>query len=411
MRNFFKGISVSQIAAGALAAMTSFWLSAKIGIAGSIIGVAIGSIVSAIASQIYQNVIKVSSEKIPLPALSLDDGDKDQSEAEAQTGVIKSNENPAAGTGEDESTRVISSLGADGLGIGQIAGLAADQTSVLPKARDATALGGPNITAGDETRVLGSPAGMAAHPRQVSSGPGGTSVRVASPADGRTLGSHQAGHAASKLTPKGKKRLAIVVAVVSSLLAVLITAGVISLVTRGQGTDTVVRDLVDNSRVGTQSPEQEQDTGGKQAPSTGGSDGQTPNPNQSGKDSSGSSEPGKGSNGSTDNGQGSQGSTGGGNADKSTGSTGGRGGSGSQGSGSTGNDSGSSSGTGSGSGSSSTGGDAGTQPGSGPGSTGTAGGTGSKHTDGKNGSGSSTGGPGTTGGNSPGGGQTSGSGN
>lgn len=51
MKNFFKGISLSSIAAGALAAVTSFLLSAKIGIAGSVIGVAIGSIVSAVSSR------------------------------------------------------------------------------------------------------------------------------------------------------------------------------------------------------------------------------------------------------------------------------------------------------------------------------------------------------------------------
>ncbi|WEV42795.1 hypothetical protein OZX57_04775 [Bifidobacterium sp. ESL0682] len=62
MKNFFKGISVSQIIAGALAAVTSFLLSAKIGIAGSVIGVAVGSIVSAVASQIYQNVLNESGK-------------------------------------------------------------------------------------------------------------------------------------------------------------------------------------------------------------------------------------------------------------------------------------------------------------------------------------------------------------
>ena len=60
MRNFFKGLSVTQLSAGALAAVTSFLLSAKIGIAGSVIGVAVGSI----DSQIYQNVLKASSEKL-----------------------------------------------------------------------------------------------------------------------------------------------------------------------------------------------------------------------------------------------------------------------------------------------------------------------------------------------------------
>ena len=64
MKNFFKGISLSSIAAGALAAVTSFLLSAKIGIAGSVIGVAIGSIVSAVSSQIYQNVLHESGRKL-----------------------------------------------------------------------------------------------------------------------------------------------------------------------------------------------------------------------------------------------------------------------------------------------------------------------------------------------------------
>ena len=74
MKNFFKGISFSSICAGALAAVTSFLLSAKIGIAGSVIGVAAGSVVSAVATQVYKNVLKVSGEKIqqavPLPSSS-----------------------------------------------------------------------------------------------------------------------------------------------------------------------------------------------------------------------------------------------------------------------------------------------------------------------------------------------------
>lgn len=64
MKNFFKGISFTQVLAGSLAAVTSFLLASKIGIAGSVIGVAIGSIVSAVASQLYQNVIHASSRKL-----------------------------------------------------------------------------------------------------------------------------------------------------------------------------------------------------------------------------------------------------------------------------------------------------------------------------------------------------------
>ncbi len=64
MKNFFKGISFTQVLAGSLAAVTSFLLASKIGIAGSVIGVAVGSIVSAVASQLYQNVIHASSRKL-----------------------------------------------------------------------------------------------------------------------------------------------------------------------------------------------------------------------------------------------------------------------------------------------------------------------------------------------------------
>ena len=45
-----EGLSVPQVAAGALAAVTSMLLSSKIGIAGSVIGVAVGSVVSTVAS-------------------------------------------------------------------------------------------------------------------------------------------------------------------------------------------------------------------------------------------------------------------------------------------------------------------------------------------------------------------------
>ena len=83
MKNFFKGISLSSIAAGALAAVTSFLLSAKIGIAGSVIGVAIGSIVSAVSSQIYQNVLHESGRKLQDVAGTTGDGDDGATETAA----------------------------------------------------------------------------------------------------------------------------------------------------------------------------------------------------------------------------------------------------------------------------------------------------------------------------------------
>ena len=56
IKGLFEGLSVSQVTAGALAAVTSMLLSAQIGIAGSVIGVAVGSVVSTVSSQLYKKL-------------------------------------------------------------------------------------------------------------------------------------------------------------------------------------------------------------------------------------------------------------------------------------------------------------------------------------------------------------------
>ena len=104
MKNFFKGISFSSIFAGALAAVTSFLLSAKIGIAGSVIGVAAGSIVSAVATQVYKNVLKASGEKlqnaVPFVANDKDGTDGAGKSGDDATTVIA----PAESKGEQTKT-------------------------------------------------------------------------------------------------------------------------------------------------------------------------------------------------------------------------------------------------------------------------------------------------------------------
>lgn len=64
VKGLFDGLSASQLAAGALAAVTSMLLSAHIGIAGSVIGVAVGSIVSTVASQVYKRFLEQSADKL-----------------------------------------------------------------------------------------------------------------------------------------------------------------------------------------------------------------------------------------------------------------------------------------------------------------------------------------------------------
>ncbi|MCI9628984.1 MAG: hypothetical protein HFJ64_07190 [Eggerthellaceae bacterium] len=63
-RRLFEDISVVQVTATALAAVTSMLLSSYIGIAGSVIGVAVASIVSTTAASLYKHFLRESTEKI-----------------------------------------------------------------------------------------------------------------------------------------------------------------------------------------------------------------------------------------------------------------------------------------------------------------------------------------------------------
>ena len=58
------GLSAAQVAASGLAAATSFALASKIGIAGSIIGVAVSAVASVVASQVYRNLFDASARKL-----------------------------------------------------------------------------------------------------------------------------------------------------------------------------------------------------------------------------------------------------------------------------------------------------------------------------------------------------------
>ena len=205
MRNFFKGLSVTQLSAGALAAVTSFLLSAKIGIAGSVIGVAVGSIVSAVASQIYQNVLKASSEKlqnaVPFHATDGADGADGADGLEGETAV----------SADDATTRL------DAIAESAAEPVAATQT--MPVA-GRVVRGSASVSRRD---------GVSSGAAEV--GRNGSGVN------------RQRGTAASAKA----QRVAILVAIGSALVAVAVTAGIILAVTQGQGTDSVVRDWVDRS--------------------------------------------------------------------------------------------------------------------------------------------------------------------
>lgn len=65
----FEGISIAQVIAASAAAATSMLLASKIGIAGSVLGAAVSSMVTVICSQLYRNALDASAEKLRLRTL------------------------------------------------------------------------------------------------------------------------------------------------------------------------------------------------------------------------------------------------------------------------------------------------------------------------------------------------------
>lgn len=63
-KGLFDDISIPQIIAGAAAAATSVALASKIGIAGSVIGAAVSSVITVVSSQVYHHFISASAEAL-----------------------------------------------------------------------------------------------------------------------------------------------------------------------------------------------------------------------------------------------------------------------------------------------------------------------------------------------------------
>lgn len=187
-----EGLSVPQVAAGALAAVTSMLLSSKIGIAGSVIGVAVGSVVSTVASQVYKQFLQASADKL----------------------------------------RELNPL--DEAGAGAVAG----ETRVMPAAGEGSSA----------TRVMGEmPApGAAAAPGDLAAdgGPAASATPTRSVRDLRESGETGVLRGrAEHLRRQRMQRGVIAVSVVSALAAVAISAGIINLVTAGEGVGTKTEPL------------------------------------------------------------------------------------------------------------------------------------------------------------------------
>ena len=242
MKNFFKGISFTQVLAGSLAAVTAFLLSSKIGIAGSVIGVAMGSIVSAVASQLYQNVIHASSKKIQSSSalksgssryeeddtkvvnnarfIALEDDmpkeyevynnmiDSSKEKQARRVVAMASNANVAG-----DSSRDVDSLSSQNAKSGESQALNAESTSVMELSSLRKLKEEDNaLSEGDEDSIL--------------------TLNDAK----RALG----GRSDYENSEAKYKKLTIVIAILSALAAVLLTAGIVLLFTQGKGTDNLV---------------------------------------------------------------------------------------------------------------------------------------------------------------------------
>lgn len=112
LRELFDDLSIAQVIAGALAAATVFFLSSTIGWAGSLIGAAIGSVVSAISSQVYKKMLSASADKIrdKTPATYFGaTGDAEQDEGEQSTIGQETKDR----SGHESETQVLSASDAD----------------------------------------------------------------------------------------------------------------------------------------------------------------------------------------------------------------------------------------------------------------------------------------------------------
>ena len=249
MKKFFEGLSISSIVAGALAAVTSFLLASKTGIAGSVIGAAASYIVSAVATNIYQNVLQASGEKLQSVGSTDDDA--------AEHGESDAGSNDSSPTSETKLPAAS----------GDAADAQQSDDIDRPARVEAAASENPENTmvaaaaAGETTTSLGTASTPAT--REATTGLGTASAPAAGRRTPREVVSRptaqRSRHTYSvkelRASRRNPKRTAVIVTVVSGLLAVAVTAGIVLLITQGNGTDSVVRDWI-SPTVTTPSPEQ-----------------------------------------------------------------------------------------------------------------------------------------------------------
>lgn len=232
IKGLFEGLSVSQVTAGALAAVTSMLLSAQIGIAGSVIGVAVGSVVSTVSSQLYKKFLAGSAEKLRGFASS-DNAEENaaayavaaqsatQSFAHAQTTVMPITRAPFEGT----ETTTLPSMGMAARTFNEAAVPSANsaETSVLSAGQ---------IVGADAHDMRGS---------QAAQGAQSNTPRINSAAGHTGNASHATGVVEIEAQKqKTMQRRVLAVSVASSLAAILLFAGLVLMFTGGEGIGTKV---------------------------------------------------------------------------------------------------------------------------------------------------------------------------
>lgn len=228
IKGLFEGLSVSQVTAGALAAVTSMLLSAQIGIAGSVIGVAVGSVVSTVSSQLYKKFLAGSAEKLRGFASS------DNAEGNAATNAAAAQSFAHAQTTVMPITR---------------APFESAETTMLPSVGTATRAfneAAVPSTNSAETSVLsaGQIVGADAHDmrsNQAAQGTQSNTPRINSAAGHTGNASHATGVVEIEAQKqKTMQRRVLAVSVASSLAAILLFAGLVLMFTGGEGIGTKV---------------------------------------------------------------------------------------------------------------------------------------------------------------------------
>ena len=225
IKGLFEGLSVSQVTAGALAAVTSMLLSAQIGIAGSVIGVAVGSVVSTVSSQLYKKFLAGSAEK--LRGFASSDNEEENAAANAVAAQSATQSFAHAQTTVMPITR---------------APFEGAETTTLPSVGTATRAF--NEAAVPSANSAGQIVGADAHDMRGSQAAQGTqsnTPRINSAAGHTGNASHATGVVEIEAQKqKTMQRRVLAVSVASSLAAILLFAGLLLMFTGGEGIGTKV---------------------------------------------------------------------------------------------------------------------------------------------------------------------------